>query len=263
MKTLNLVCLILVGATNIYAQKDTTQRNLKNKIAIEFGYNQVYLKDHVFSPLNYTGGGSLISLNYQRNSNELKNMIFVDFNLISTGLKTNASDLLSSHQYIGNFEIGYLRNTRISIMPKIELFIGTSYISEIGYLDWFSESRSYFATHGLTAKTLLLYQPKPKHLIQTTLSIPIFQLMVRPPYNGFNKETEELFDRSIIRLVFKGKFASFNQYFGLFWKTSYTFQLSRRWDLDFAYSLNYRRTYEENHLIQFNNILSSSIHFKF
>ncbi len=255
--------LLMIGAQYSFAQSDTTNRNYKNKIGLELGYNRAYLKDIVFSPLNYSGGGSLISLNYERIWGENKSMFLADFNLISNSFNTAASSLLTSHLFSGGFELGFLRRTKINANNKSSLFLGGSYISDINYLDWLGASQSYFATHSLAFKGIFRFQVKPNHLLQTSLTIPVTHIFVRPSYNIFDKNTQELFEQGLIRLVFKGKLASFDSYLGVFWKTNYTLRLSRRWDLDLSYSMNYKRTFEENKFINLSNVFSSSIIYKF
>jgi hypothetical protein len=262
MKKIILYILISAAIQFANAQSDSIQ-NKKNKIGFELAYNQTYLKDIAFSPLNYSGGGSLISFNYRRNLNENKSLLTADFNLFATGLNTSASELLSYNQLWGNIEIGYLRKTKIILDPKKSLFLGLSYNSEISYLNWQGQSQSYHATHGVTVKGIFQYHISSKQLVQTMLTVPVAQIIVRPPYNGFDKKSEEIFDESIIRFVFNGKLGSLNKYLGIFWETKYIIQLSKRWDLDFSYTLLYKRTFEDNKLIQLNNVFSATINYKF
>ena len=70
-----ILCIILLGFSNVFAQQ-TSISDLSNppthEIQLSVGYNRGYLKDVNLSPLQYTEGGLIYSLDYTKASKKIE-----------------------------------------------------------------------------------------------------------------------------------------------------------------------------------------------
>ncbi len=253
-----LLCLTL----KVYSQNDTTKAR-KNHIGVFGGYNQGFLKDQIFSNLNYTENGFLVGLHYRHLKPNGKNLIEVNVSYSSGKLKTNNIEYFTSSYILANVNLAYLRKLPNHKNQNISSYLGVRYKTQIQYLDWNNQtSFSFIATHGLSIQTNIFYKIKPKHNIETALSIPVFQVLVRPPYNGIDNFITSNQDNTF-KLIFTGKPTSLNKYFAINWETNYKYEISKRFDLKLSYTLNYERVFETHKFIQLQNQISIGINFKF
>lgn len=259
MKTYILIFFILGFENLAFSQNDKIDFT-KNSIGLQLGYNAGYLKDVNFSALNYKEGGLLYSLKFEHHPPNEKEIIDAEFNFCLGTLKTKASDNLTSASTMANFEFSYLRKL---IQKRAAIYLGAQYNSYLQILDWQGyESFSFLSTHGIGFKGLLSYPLSSKHKFTSSLFIPVFQNLVRPPYNGIDEKIIENQD-NISLIIFDGQPASFNQYFAFDWKLNYLFSLSKKFDLSATYLLRYQKTSEINEITHLQNQLSVGLNFKF
>lgn len=249
-------------STNIFAQNDTTKTR-KNQIGVFGGYNQGFLKDQIFSNLNYTENGYLIGLHHRHNKPNGKNLIETNLTFSSGKLKTNYSDFFTSSYIWANINLAYLRKLTTLKNKNINIYLGAKYKTQIQYLDWNNQtSFSFLATHGLSLQTVIFYDIKPKHSIETALSIPIFQVLVRPPYNGIDNFITTNQDKTV-KLIFTGKPTTINKYFAINWTANYHYDINKRFELKLGYTFNYERVFDTHKFIQLQNQITTGFNFKF
>lgn len=243
-----------------FSQVDTTKTS-QNSLGIRVGYNQGYFKDLNFSPLNYTEAGMLFGLTYTKLSSKEKGVLNVDLEFSSSQLKTKKSSYLVSNSTLANLEISYLR--RVSSSKDLSFYIGGEYSSYVQIVDWQDfDSFSYLASHGIGVKGLLFYDLTPIHRFSTSLFIPVFQFLARPPYNGIDEEIIENQD-NIAKIIFNGSPSSVGQYLALEWKINYLLSISEKVDLSATYLLRYQNLSEINKVIHLQNQLSIGANIKF
>lgn len=257
-----LMCLPTLGLVQKRNLQLADYEGFKNKIGIQLGYNQGYLKDLNFSVLNYQEGGVMYSLQYSRQQPNGKSIFNVDGDFSLGKLKTSASDDLTSSITMSNLEISYVR----LLSPKEQttrFYLGGQYNTYLQILDWNNlESFSFLVTHGVGVKGLLAYNFNPKHQFTTTLFIPIFQNLVRPPYNGIDETVLENQDNTV-KLIFLGKPSSFNTYVAFDWTFNYAYSLSNKFALTATYLVRYQQVIEINRTKHLQNQLTVGMDYKF
>jgi hypothetical protein len=240
--------------------KSSLSKVYKNQIGIQVGYNQGYLKDLNFSPLNYKESGTLYALNYTHQ--KPKGIFYVDLDFSLGKLKTRASKHFTSSMTLANLEISYVRKLTKK-ESKYFFHLGGQYSSYLQILDWNDyESFSFLAIHGIGVKGLLSYNINSKHKFNTSLFIPVFQDLVRPPYNGIDETIIENQDNTV-KLIFAGKPSSFNTYCSFDWKFNYLYSISNRLDLTATYLARYQNVFEINTVKHLQNQFTVGVNFNF
>jgi hypothetical protein len=262
-KKAGIIFTILLCVTiSVYSQKDT-MKTMKDQIGIRGGFNQGFLKDQIFSNLNYTENGFLVILDYRHLKPNGNNLIESNVFFSSGKLKTNNIDFFTSSYIMANIKLAYLRKLHSHKNNKFASHLGIKYKTQIQYLDWNNQtSFSFIATHGLSIQTNIFYKIKPKHNIETALSIPVFQVLVRPPYNGIDNFITDN-QNNTFKLIFTGKPTSLNKYFAINWETNFKYEISKRFELKLGYTLNYERVFETHKFTQLQNQITTGINFKF
>ena len=255
-KSLILLILIL-SFGQVFAQPDT----LKNQIGIRLGYNTAFLKDALFSSLNYSEAGVLVGTSYIRQNPSGKSIFETNID-VSTGKLNTKSAIYFTGSYIyANIRLAYLR--KLYEHKNTSYYLGGQYQTQIQYFDWKSQSAfSFMTTNGLSLNGLVNYSFNSKHSIQSGLSIPVFQVLARPPYNGIDEFISANQDNPL-KLILTGKPTSITKYFALKWHTSYVINMSRRFDFRIAYALQYQNVVDINKFIELQNQFTTGLNFKF
>jgi hypothetical protein len=260
MKNACILIFLSLFTAQLIAQTETT---FKNTIALDFGYNQGVVKDLIFSPLNYTQGGKIMGLNYQKNSTNEKNKIEAGLHLSTGKLNTDASDYFKASYLLATFDASFLRKIHASNDAKLSYFVGGEYKTSFQLSSWKSlEIFSFIATHGFAIKGLVAYKLNEKQQLESSLAIPIMQNLVRPPYNGNDEFVTDNQD-NFIKLATTGKFTTLNKYQALMWKTQYKYDFSRCFALNLTYLMNLQHVTDTHSFTQLNNQFLTSLTFKF
>lgn len=259
---LKLLFLLLFSFlfNNVFAQKENNSS--RKEIAAFVGYDYGYYKDLNFSPLNYKIKGVAFSLKYNSLSRNGNSIFSAAVNFAPINLHSKASQYFITSDIIGKVELSYLRKIKKS-SNKYALFLGGQYSSDVHFVDYEGlRAFSFLFAHTLDVKGVLQYQINENHFLKSSLSIPVFGNIVRPPFGGFDKELDANRDK-IFRLITNGDFGSFNKYIAFDWSTEYAIQLSKKWDFKFLYSLIYQRTPGNQKLITLQNRIHIGAAFKF
>jgi len=235
-KTYSFLMLILINSF-VFGQETTTSNNAFN---LEIGLNNTYVKDINFSPLNYLGNSYDIKFGYIRKTKKL-NIFFSSLNLSSGVLKTNASNLFNSDRALGIIKIGYLKNVK-KVNSKTNFYVGSQYKTYLSMMFYDgTRSFSFFGLHSVDIIGSFDYQYTNKHSINASVGLPIFGLLVRPPYSGIDKFLAEN-ENNYFKIITNGKFTSLNNFFGLDFGLSYKYKLSKKWDLLVSNHFHYYKT---------------------
>lgn len=256
---LNLLFLISIS---IKAQNSYEEEDLRNQIAIAIGFNQGFVKDLNFSVLNYRENGSSYSLEYNRKQRNDRGIWIFNADVSLGKIKTKATDFFTSNTTMVNLEVSYLRKVKLE-KSKWQMFVGGQYNSYLQILDWNDlESFSFLATHGIGPKVLVNFKLNYRNRFRTSFFIPLFQNLVRPPYNGIDESIIENQDNTL-KLIVSGKPAFLNKYFAFDWKLNYIYVLTRKFDLKFSYLLRYQNVNEINKFIHLQNQVTTGLNFKY
>lgn len=251
---LTLICLDLVMLGQ------DLEKTAKNEIDVNLGYQKNFLKDLNLSPLNQVGGGLATLLKYKRTSKNIwgATIQFSTGNIISGPKEQEFSTL-----YINaNIELNYLFK-----IPQEKLayqfYVGPVYNTRVLYLDWYDlDAFSFVATHGIGIKGMVSKKINDKHLIQSSLAIPVFQFLSRPPYNGIDEFIIENQD-SPAKIIFNGSPSSFNNYFALEFSLDYKYNITPHIDWMINYMLFTHTVKEANHFKSLSNSITTGIAINF
>ena len=257
--------LLVVCRITTWAQKDTAatpSEITSNQIGFEIGINKGYFKDLNFSSLNYREGGTLFSLNYIRWKPDRQHMFTADVDFASGKMKSDVTEFFDAQHILGNIELSFLWQLRLMENRNLSFFLGPQYNSFIQYVDWNDQSGwSYLATHGLNIKGFVRYKAS-RRSFETSLSIPLVQVFVRPPYNGYDLFIQEN-SEDVFKIIFRGELASFNEYVAVDWKTVYRYAASNHVDFVFGYLFRYQGVSGYNKVTHFQNQLTFGFAIKF
>jgi hypothetical protein len=235
--TCTLVSLVIFSLT-VQAQNDETIK--KNSVQMQLGWEQGFFKDANFSPLNYTTGGFVFQMGYQRITNN-DDLFFFSSDLNLGAMLTSLSEYATSARYTANIEMGYLKNISNSI-PNVKTKLGGQYHT---YLDmaFFNgvQAVTFYGLHSIDLAGKLEWDITQKHSLSGTLALPVFGLLVRPPWTGWDKfivSNEE----SMIPIFFRGKWTSVNNFITCNLDLQYQYVIAPRWNFVAGYQFRYYRT---------------------
>ena len=219
---------------NSNAQIKSTEIH-KNKINFKIGYDKTFFADKNFSPLNYQSNSYAAGLGYSRLFKN-NNLAFVNVHFSNGVLKTMASDYFNADRYLLNLKLGYLKNVAL-LDKRISLEIGGQYHTFINLVSYRTLDDIYLGFHGIDLVGKVNFKLTKKHNISTTLEIPIFGLLVRPPYSGKNKFQGE---NGFFKIATTGNWTTLDNYFALQWALNYQYQLSEKMDFIISASHKYK-----------------------
>ena len=255
-KRLILVGECLLALAGAFAQSNT----LQGTIGFDFGY----LKDLNFSPLHYQEQGKTYTLAYNRQDASTLNQFTFLADYGTGQLRTDASKAFTTDYIRGNFTIGYLRRLNLYDAKITDWAIGARYHFYLYYLDWNEQDAfSFFGNHSLDFSTSFSHQIHERHHVSIQLHVPLWSLIVRPPYNGTDPELEYNDEHAPLSLITDGAGGSFERLLAFQVNAGYQYQFSRRWNMIVRYQARYQNLKGQNQLIHLQHQLSTGIQLKF
>lgn len=230
-----------------------------SSIGLGIGYSLDHIKDTNFSPLNQKGNALVYSMFYERRSN---NILKINIEYGDGILKSGLSNRLESSYYKANIGITYLKNMAAE-KKAINFYVGGTYNLKVLYLDWYyQDAFSYISTNGLSISAAVSSQLASKHAIESTVSIPVVQLLSRPPYNGIDEYIIENQDDPL-NIILNGKLASFKQYQAVNWNVNYRYEISDYLEWKVAYTLDFQKVADPDTFTSLSNRFSTGVFYKF
>ena len=256
MKKIYLLLFLLVGILDIQAQEE---RSTKNEIGLSLGYNSGYFKDLNYSVLNYSDRGLYTRLHYNRQFTKAKLKTTLGFQIDE--LSTDVAPFFATSFPRGTLMAEYLfdafKNEKWDISVGPMLSSDNQMLLFNGFLSF-----SFLFVHSAGVSSDFQYRLDDKNSFQFSIQLPLVHLLVRPPYNGYDKETEANENRPL-RLITNGKFATVNEYVSVNSSFAYKKVLNKRFDLIGSYEIHFQRTFQTAFLIQLQNRYKVSFNYKF
>ncbi len=260
-KRLILVGECLLALAGAFAQSNSEGSNTMQGT---IGYDYGYLKDLNFSPLHYQEQGKTYALGYRWQDASTLNEFNLSVDYGSGQLHTDAAKDFTTDYIRGNFSIGYLRKVKLYGVKITDWALGARYHFYLNYLDWNQQDAfSFFANHSFDFSTSFSHQLQGGHQFSFQLHVPLWSLIVRPPYNGTDPELEYNSESDPLRLITDGIGGSFERLLAFQFNASYHHRISRRWDLLVQYQARYQNLKGQNQLIHLQHQLSTGIQLKF
>lgn len=238
-----LIILLFFCTCSLIAQQ--------KEFTVSIGTNHGYFKDSNYSPLNYQQKGMSLGLDYTKYSKDHLFGVHLDFSL--NNLQTNAAEHFASDYLMGTIAIDFLKKSK-SFQNKSSLYLGgqVQTNNHLVYYDGF-ESFTYMFNHSVALKGFYTTSNSTRHSFQTSLSIPLFNYMVRPPLNGFDKTTESNEEHPLRLLTADGKITSINTFLAVDWAIKYRYAMSQNFDLAIGYNIQYQRHKDIHQLTRLEN----------
>lgn len=251
----------LLSSKTVEAQEKNELKLPKNRLQLSVGYDHAYFKDYNLSPLNYKGPGYGIDFGYQGNTRK-KHLWKVDFHHSSSTLKTPASTRFDVDRDVFRFQLGYTHSVPLKNTSS-HLRVGAGYRTYIDFQDFLElNAISYFGLHAFELQADYTHQISQKHQIETSIGIPFYGLLARPPYSGWDKHMIENADNLVLNF-FRGSWKSLNTFQAVNWSVDYRFQFAKHWELNVAYQLHHYRTSFRDKAVIASNQLQLGINFTF
>ncbi len=187
MKKLTLtIALFLLTIFTLTVQGVGNKTIRKNSLHLQFGSGLGYLKDLNYSPLNYSSSGWVVNSGYQRYLKN-DNRLFFSADFQFGELNTVVSEFNTSDHYNINLELGFLKNIPIN-SSKIKIFLGGQYHTYIDIVFYKgTKAITFYVLHSLDLTGGICWDISSKHALSSTISLPVFGLLVRPPWTGWDK----------------------------------------------------------------------------
>jgi len=234
------IALFLLPIFTLTAQGVEDKTIRKNSIDLQFGSGLGYLKDLNYSPLNYSSGGLVVNSGYQRYLKN-DNRLFFSADFQFGELNTAVSEFNTTDHYNINLELGFLKNISIN-SSKIKSWLGGQYHAYFDIVFYDDElAITFYGLHSLDLSGSISWDITSKQALSSTISLPVFGLLIRPPWTGWDMY---IIEHEAYPLFFRGKWTSLNDFFAFNWNIQYRYTISPRWDLTAKYLFRYYRTDE-------------------
>lgn len=262
-KAIFLCVFIFSCFSSAWGQNEDFEPEYQNHLEVGIGYTQLYAKDLVFSPLNYSGNRLLYNLAYERRSKSGNNRFTLSAAYSSDDLEASTANTIDPIYIYADVGLSFTTRLFPSKQSKTVYFFGGAYNTRVFYMDYDDqEAFSYTATHGLSVLGVLEHQWNAKNRFRTSLAVPFVQVLARPPYNGIDEFIIENQD-NVAKILFSGKVASFDRFQAVYWKTDYHYSVSRFFDVGLRYRLGYQKATEPVKSVLWQHQLLTFVGFKF
>ncbi|MFK8163414.1 MAG: hypothetical protein AB8H12_13235 [Lewinella sp.] len=232
--------LLLTVFSNLPAQSSPAEPIYRHQLTLTVGAHHGYVKDQNFSPLNYKASGLRFGLGYGRTTKS-GHLLSAELGLGLTKLKSRASKYHTTERYLIDLSLGYLRavgpaegDRQIRLGGKYRSYIDVSIFEG-------TEAISFFALHGFELAGDAAWRTGDRHRLKVAGSLPVFGLLVRPPYTGWDKFISDN-DTALLRILTRGKWTSLNDFTGLRASIGWEYRFNEKWTMEAGYGLSYYST---------------------
>ena len=255
MKQSILLGLLVLSLGNLHSQVLEGEAQSTSTLGLSIGFNQAYFKDIILSTLQYREVGLAYGLDYQEINS--KGHIFrthIDF---SPGrLRTKVSKFFDADYLAGGINVDVLKRLNTSSTQKSTWHIGGGYHFRVYYLEYYEDEPgdedafSFFGSHSLTFLANWNYQIGSTSNFSASVGLPLFNLILRPAYNGFDNVTD---DYGAIQRLTKGELGSFNKLITFDIDLRYQRKLLGHFHWVFVYQGRYQNARAEQGMVRFNS----------
>jgi len=238
--SLTLLVLLLAFAPALSAQDAATYAGYHNAITLTVGLNRGLFRDENFSPLNYRSGGNQLGLGYVR-TNKNGHRITADVNFGLNGMSPGFElpDNLTRFQV--DLSVGYLRAVS-DPRSDHQNYVGVKFRSRLDLSIYaYYESVTFYALHGFEIAAETERKVANRLQLRGGASLPVFGLLSRPPYSGWDKFIADNSD-NIPKVITRGDWLTIGSFLGLRGHLGLAYEAGKHWKVESRYSLAYYTT---------------------
>lgn len=229
--------LFFLPFLELEAQTVNEHLSSKNQVGIQIGFAKNFLSDEVFSPLNYSGNGINFGLSYK--ILKPKHLLLSEINYSISTISNSISTYTESRNDVADLRISYLRKVG-SASKSFKMYFGgglSNHFNNLIFED--ADATTYFNLHAVELSYYAAYHINSKHQLNLLLHVPIFGVLVRPPYTGWDSDS---FEKTGLALAYNGKWTSTKDFSGLVLAASYEYSLSSKVNVLLKSSFQYYKT---------------------
>lgn len=265
MKRLLICCLLLVGLGQaVTAQNDVADPSLyRNQLTLTIGLNSGYFRDRNYSPLNYKSSGTRFGLRYDRTTASGHRWTGgLGGSLGSLSHPSEDERLPTADRYQIDLSLGYLRKVGQATENR-RSWAGLNFRSYVDLTLYDgSEAVTFYGLHAFEAAVATDWKTGDRHRLETEVFIPVFGLLSRPPYTGWDKFIVDN-ATNIPAIVTRGDWGTIGKFTGFRASAGWTYDLGNRWSTTARYSLAYYAAKELDPVRMLDNSFSLSSTLKF
>lgn len=264
MKQLYIVCLLLAGSCVATAQYTATEApRYQNQLTLFIGLSSGYFRDRNYSPLNYHSNGLRFGLRYDRTT--------ASGHRWTGGLGGSLGKLKHPSEYERHdpadryqldISLGYLRRVGRGSANR-QGWLGLNYRSYVDLTLYDgSEAVTFYGLHAFEAAAATSWKTGSQHRLEAGLSLPVFGLLARPPYTGWDKFIVDNAS-NIPAIITRGDWVAFGRFTGLRASAAWHYDLGNSFSTTARYSLAYYAAKELDPVRMLDNSFSLSSTLKF
>lgn len=246
--TTYLTGIYLCLSLTLSAQNET-RSGPTNTLSIQLGAKIGWLKDENLSMLNYRDRAITYQLAYEKRISPTGRQFLTSLEFSNGEIRTPPYDFFNTDYIQARLNLAWLwpvlnRHSK----DDVSLFFGGGYALDFNYLEWYEsefgdqDAFSFLVAHSVMAHIKAEQKIGERQQISGVLATPLYTLLVRPPYSGFDEELVENNESNPFRLITNGEWGGLGQYAALQWQIGYMLQLNQRWRLGTTYRGDWRHT---------------------
>jgi len=225
MNRLLIVCLLLAGSCVATAQYTTTEApRYQNQLTLTIGLNTGYFRDRNYSPLNYKSSGARFGLRYDRTTasgHRWTGGVGGSLGNLSHPSEYERHDPADRYQL--DLSLGYLRKVGRATGNR-RSWLGVNYRSYVDLTLYDgSEAVTFYGLHAFEAAVATNWKTGDRHRLEAELSLPVFGLLARPPYTGWDKFIVDNAS-NIPAIVTRGDWVTLGRFTGLRASAGWTYK---------------------------------------
>ncbi|WP_273447905.1 hypothetical protein [Neolewinella agarilytica] len=230
--------LLFITTMSAQGMADATPQ-YQNQLTLTIGLNNGYFRDRNYSPLNYKSSGTRFGLSYGR--------ITASGHRWTGGLALGLGTLKHPtdydrhprpERYQIDLSVGYLRKVG-QVTDDRRSWLGVKYRSTVDLTLYDgAEAVTFYGLHALKAALATDWKTGDRHRLSTEVSLPVFGLLSRPPYTGWDKFIVDNAE-NIPKVVTRGDWVSLGAFAALRASAAWTYDFGQRWSTSARYDFSY------------------------
>lgn len=259
-----IVVIALSFPLGAFAQDNqmVSKKENKKELGVSIGGNFGYFKDDLFSALNYNKAGVSSEISYTVGYTKRKTILDVKIGFEQGKLKYPGVCEYGADYWNGSIQVDFMKQLlekqghSLYVGGRYRTFGQRAYLNENGG----TSAYSYIVNHGLHFNAMYNFS-HGKHNLSSMVSVSLLGYTTHTPDNWWDDYT---FDSApnVTTYLFDGGVTLPNEFLNIEWRSTYSYQLSKRVSLGAIYTLKYDRLEQRFSYSELNNNVSINVKIK-